>query len=155
MTETTTTAYALAVVFVDDTAPGQYPICVPSRVLIDGDDVTGHVLPGRLHNPVRQIGRRRPIQPWAIDSGADGGPAALVVELVVDPDAVTVDDDGRRIVFAGHNLCTPPHPHAVEDLGEVELGPGHAVVRTIAEPWRAKAVLLRFYVQSAEFRCGG
>lgn len=149
----TRSAYARTVTFLDVSEPGEYPICVPSRVLIDGDDVTRHIRPGRLTAPVRRVGGRRPIQPWAVDSGAAGGSAVLVVELVVDPDAVTVDGVGRRVIFAGHNLCTPPLPGAVEDLGEVELVPGHAVVRTIAEPWQAKALRLRFYVERAEFRC--
>lgn len=143
--------YARAVRFLDDSSPGQYPICVPSRVLIDGDDVTGHILPGRLTAPVRQVGRRRGIWPWGIHSW-DG---AVVVWLVVNPETVTVDDLGgqvTRITFAGHNLLTPPVALAVEDLGGVELVPGRAAVRTIAEPWRAKALLLRFYAESVELR---
>jgi hypothetical protein len=136
--------------FLDDSAPNEYPLCVPYRVLIDGDDVTRHVLPGRLLTPVRQVGRRRPIQPWGIDSAA----GAVTVWLVVRPETVTVDDLGRQITFAGHNLLTPPAAEAVEDLGEVELVPGHATVRTIAEPWREKALLLRFYAESVEFRPG-
>jgi len=141
-------AYARAVEFLDDSAPGQYPMCVPNRVLLDGDDVTGHILPGRLTAPVRQVGRRRGIWPWGINSW-DG---AVAVWLVVRPETVVADDLSRQVTFAGHNLLTPPLPFAVEDLGEVELVPGRVHVRTIAEPWREKALLLRFYVESAALR---
>jgi hypothetical protein len=136
------------------------PVTVPTQVLIDGDDVTEHVLPG-LHTyaPLRRTGHRVLIAPWAVNGFVPQAEGAVVVELAVRPAAVEISDDGRRIVFAGHLLLTPAHPHAVVDLGDVEMPPGYrgrpVGVQTNAGPWREPAVLLRMFAETVEFRPAG